>query len=228
MTRSLTSKSVLAIATAAASFALPAAAQVLDNFDAPTPGWLRTATGAPGSAASLVRVCEAGLPVPGGARDVTHNVYNNPLGSVSAVAVGEGRLSVAQGTGLMAETIVSYGAFTRVGCDDTVGGPRLRLNLSAVRSLRLTFSGAEDNMNVNVVYYTSAPLDPRAPLYYATVSRNVAPGAPGAPLEFKLPVGENTAFNWKQVDGVVVLINRSGPIPHTSYTLDQLSFGVEP
>lgn len=225
MTRRLTSKTLLA---AAAFIALPAAAQVLDNFDAPVPGWARTASGAPGSAASLVRMCEAGLPVPGGARDITHNVYGNPLGSVSAVAVGEGRLSVAQGTGTIAETIVAYGAFTRVGCDDTVGGPRLRLNLGATRSLRLTFSGVEDAMNINVVYYTSAPLDPRAPLYYSTVSLNIAPSSPGALLDFKLPVGRDPAFNWRQVDGVVLLINRAGPTPHTSYTLDQLSFGTEP
>lgn len=228
MTLSTMFRAPLAAALGAAALALPAAAQVLDGFDAPTPGWARTATGAPGSAGALLRVCEAGLPVPGGARDITHNVYANPLASVSAVALGEGRLSVAQGTGLVAETIVAYGAFTRVGCDDTVGGPRLRLNLGSTRSLRLTFSGAEDAMNVVVVYYTSAPLDPRTPLYYSTVAVNIAPATPGAPLQFKLPVGTDPAFNWRQVDGVVLLINRAGPTPHTSYTLDQLSFGTEP
>ena len=52
----------------------------------------------------------------------------------------------------------------------------------------------------------------------------MAPGVSGGPLSVTLAVGDDASFNWQQVDGVVVLINRSGPTPGTSYTLDTLSF----
>jgi hypothetical protein len=209
----------LALANPAAA-ALP----LLDDFSAPASGWTRTASGAPGSPGAVVRVCEAGLPVPGGARDVYHSIYGNPLASISALAAGEGRLSVAQGTGTTAETLVMYGAFTRVDCNLRVGGPRFALDLSAWKSLRLVFSGAEDALNLNVTYYTAAPLNPAAPVYYATNGINIAPAASGAALEAALAVNNDPAFNWKQVDGIVVIINRSGPHPHTSYTLQRLYF----
>jgi hypothetical protein len=203
-------------------------ALVLDEFGAPNPGWARTASGAPDLPAATFKVCEAGLPVPGGVRDVYHRAYGNPLNSVTAVGVGEGRLSVGQGTGLTAETLVMYGAFTRVDCNPVVGGPRLGLDLSKYRSLRLVFSGAEDGLNLNVTYYTANPLDPAAPLYYSGGGINIAPNASGGALEARLPAGTDPNFNWRQVDGIVIIINRSGPTPHTSYTLDRVVFSTQP
>lgn len=207
------------------AFAGAATAQsLLDDFSAPWGGWTRAASGSLGSPSAVVRVCEAGLPVPGGARDVYHGIYGNPLGSVSAIGAGGGRLSVAQGTGLMAETLIMYGAFSRVGCDPVVGGPLLALDLSTWKTLRLTFSGAEDVLNLNVTFYTSAPLNPAAPVYYSNNGVNIAPPSSGAPLEAALQVSNDPTFNWKRVDGIVVIINRSGPTPHTSYTLKRLHF----
>lgn len=210
-----------ALASGGIAAAAPASALVLDDFSAPAPSFTRVVQGPAGSSTT---VNESGLPVPGGARDTTLHVYGNPLNSASAVSVGEGRLSVAQGTKAVAEAIVAYGAFTRVGGDPTVGGPRFGLDMSAFKKLRFEFSGAEDGLNVNVTYYTSAPLDPSAPLYYTTSGINVAVPMPGMPVTFTLPANNNPAFNWKKVDGIVVLINRSGPTPHTSYTLDRLVF----
>jgi hypothetical protein len=202
---------------AAMSASSPIHAQVLDNFDAPIASTSRVVQNT-----ASTTVYESALPVLGGARDTTLNVYGNPLNSTSVVTLGGGRLSVAQGTKATAETIVAYGAFTRVGGNQTVGGPLLGLDLSTQRTLRFDFSGAEDVLNVNVTYYTSAPITPN--VYYAGGGINIAPSASGAPLSFTLPVSNDPSFNWKKVDGVVVLINRSGPTPHTSYTLDRLSF----
>lgn len=213
---------IVCLAAAAASNA--ASALVLDTFAVPVPLTTRVVTGAPGSATATVTLNETGVAVPGGARDTTLNMYGNPLGSIAALAVGGGRISTTQGTGVTAETIVAYGAFTRVGGNPMIGGPFLGLDLSSYKSLTLDFSGAEDGMNVVAVFFTSAPLNPAAPLFYATVGLNVAPATSGAPISVKLPVVNDPAFNWRRVDGVVVLINRSGPTPATSYTLDKLSF----
>jgi hypothetical protein len=214
----------VAAAVAAVALSSPAAAQLLlDDFSAPAGGWARAASGAPGSPGATVYVCEAGLQVPGGARDTYHAIYGNPLASVAAVGIGDGRMSVAQGAGLTAETLLLYGAFSRVGCDPRVGGPGMALDLSAYKSLRLFFTGAEDGLNLNVTYYTSAPLNPAAPLYYASNGINIGPASSGAALEAALQVGNNPAFNWRRVDGIVIIINRSGPTPATAYTLGKVT-----
>ncbi len=221
---------LVALSSAIGSLCLAGSAHalVLDEFAAPNPGWARTASGAPDLPPATLRVCEAGLPVLGGVRDVYHRAYGNPLNSVTAVGVGEGRLSVAQGTGLTAETLVMYGAFTRVDCNPVVGGPRLALDLSKYRSLRLVFSGAEHGLNLNVTYYTANPLNPAVPLYYSGGGINIAPSTSGGALEAHLPAGTDPNFNWRQVDGIVIIINRSGPTPHTSYTLDRILFSTLP
>lgn len=211
----------LLIAGAAAILAAaPAHAQVLDDFDYDAP--LASTSRVVQSTASTT-INESDLPVLGGVRDTTLHVYGNPLNSAAVVTLGRGRLSVAQGTNAVAETIIAYGAFTRVGGDPNVGGPLLGLDLSTQKALRFDFSGAEDGLNVNVVYYTSAPTSPSW-IYYTSSGINIAPPTSGGPLSFTLPVSDDPSFNWRQVDGIVVLINRAGPTPHTSYTLDRLTF----
>ena len=194
---------------------------VLDSFDLPKDSRSAATTAERPAAAARVTIQDT-VTVPGGLRDTRLEAYTNPLGSIAAVAVGNGKLSVAQGVGAMAETIIAYGAFTRPS--PSVGGPHLGLDLSAYKELKFTFAGVEDNLNVGVTYYTSAPLDPSSPQYYASSGVNVAPTASGDPLSFVLPLPKAPNFNWGQVDGVVVIINRSGPTPHTAYTLDQLTF----
>jgi len=217
-------KTAALLALLCATWVAHAATLVLDTFDAPAPARSGVAYGAPGSASALVDLVDFTATVPGGVRESVLNVYGNPLDSISALSVGDGRLSVAQGTGAIAETIVSYGAFTRPTGDPMVGGPLLGLDLSVYGGLQFDFSGAEDVLNVNVTYYTSAPLDPLHPLYYSGAGVNVAPASSGAPLSFTLAFANDPTFNWTQVDGVVVLINRAGPTPSTSYTLGTLTF----
>ncbi|QOJ20836.1 MAG: PEP-CTERM sorting domain-containing protein [Gammaproteobacteria bacterium] len=202
------------------------ASLLLDSFDAPAPRESIVVTVAgdfdtPGVAGEIQTSTPA---VPGGVREAFLHVYNNPLSSASVLQVGEGNLSVAQGTGAMAETLITYGAFTRPTGDPHVGGPLLGLDLSGYNALKFDFSGVEDWLNVNVVFYTAVPLNPLTPLFYSQSGINIVPAVPGGPLSFTLGVSNNADFNWHQVDGVVVEINRSGPIPSTSYTLDRLSF----
>jgi hypothetical protein len=202
------------------------ASLLLDSFDAPAPREFTVITTAgdfdtPGATGEI----QTSTPtVPGGIRETFLHVYSNPLNSASILQVGGGNLSVAQGTGAMAETLITYGSFTRPTGDPSVGGPLLGLDLSGFNALKFDFSGVEDWLNVVVVFHTTAPLDPLTPLFYSQSAVNIAPAVPGGPLSFTLGVSNNAAFNWDQVDGVVVEINRSGPIPSTSYTLDQLSF----
>lgn len=150
-------------------------------------------------------------------RRVRLGVKHNPLGSVSAVSVGDGVLTVAQGVKAMCETVINYGA--------SAGGPsaRLGLDLSQHNGIRFRFTGAEDTMNLNVVYYTSNPVDPDSPRYYAGSGINIAPSNAGDEVEVDLefPAPE-TPFNWQSVDGVTVLINRANSVTQTSYTLDSL------
>lgn len=194
---------------------------VVDKFDQPATPTNRVAYGALTSTTHTVSFNNLTNSVPGGIRGTTFNVYQDILKSISSVSVGRGTLSAAQGTGAMAETIINYGAFTRPQPD--VGDPLLNLDLSAYNGMKFSFSGVEDALNVNVVYYTSAPLNPDAPLYYATSGVNIAPPSSGQPLTFVLNFSDVAGFNWAHVDGIAVIINRAGPIPHTSYTLDTLT-----
>lgn len=221
---SQTLRGLVALLLGAAAFVAQAATLLLDDFSAPAPAQVAVATGAPGSAGATALLRDFTSTVPGGVRDSWLNVYGNPLNSASVLQVGDGALSVAQGTGATAETLVSYGAFTRPTGDPLVAGPLLGLDLSAYGGMRFDFAGAEDVLNVNVTYYTSAPLNLTTPLYYSTSGINVAPTSSGAPLSFTLDFSAAPGFNWTQVDGLVVLINRAGPTPSTSYTLDTLSF----
>ena len=205
----------------------PAAADpllTLDAFDGPTAPGSAVVIGPPvtSSDSAAVRDFEPG--VIGGVRESWLHVYDNEKSSASVLSVGAGRLSTAQGAGAIAETIISYGAFTRPTGDPSVGGPLLNLDLSGFGGLKFDFSAVEHGLNVNVTYYTSEPLDPAAPLYYSGSGINVAPTAPGEPLSFVLPFADRDGFNWKRVDGVIVIINRAGPTPSTSYTLDNLAF----
>lgn len=206
-----------------APVALADAVLLLDGFASPAEPRSVVVIGPPVTSQDNALLRDFVPSIPGGVRETWLHVYGNPLGSASVAAAGGGRLSVAQGTGATAETLVSYGAFTRPN-GPNVGGPLLGLDLSNFDGLQLDFLGSETGLNINVTYYTSAPLDPAAPLYYAGSGINVAPSAPGAALSVKLEFASRAEFNWKQVDGIVVLINRSGPTPSTSYTLQRLAF----
>jgi hypothetical protein len=189
---------------------------VLDTFDSPN---VRSSRVIQGKRDATATMYEANLPVRAGVRDTGMRILENPLNSLAAVTVGGGNLSVAQGTRVKAETIIAYGSAAR---NPQQGGPSLGLNLSNYRNLQFDFSGVEGDLNINVVYHTSAPFSPTG--YYSTAKINVAPSSKDAPLKLKLPMNNDPNFNWQRVDGITVLINRSGGAVSTSYTLDTLTF----
>lgn len=165
-------------------------------------------------------------PVDGGVRDVYHHVYANPLDSVSALAVGNGILSSSDGVGVTSEVVVSWGAFTRPGGDPLQAGPRLALDWRGHDAFAIDFQAATKPLNLVVTLYTAAPLDLASalPSYYTTVGVNVAPPAGGGPLSVLLPFAASPGFNFAQVDGVALLINRAvGNVTQNAYNLDRLA-----
>jgi hypothetical protein len=198
----------------------------LDDFLAPATPWTRTATGAGDTAPSLVAVCDAGLglAVPGGARNTYHWINTNPQNSVSAFALGQGRLSVAQGSGAFGRTLIGYGGFTPWECNPTAGR-NLALNLEPYNRLRVAFAGVEDSVTVAVTYFTTAPKNPQNPQFYAVTTLSKS-SVNGGALEVKVPMHDDPGFNWRQVDGIAVQVIGTGTRPR-SYTLSKLEFVFE-
>lgn len=217
------SSHVGALALGAASWLLSnaalAACPVLDDFSYPATPKTAVVWGLRDAPTAIAMLQDVSPTILGGYRDTAIDIYGNPQRGIAALGLGGGVLSVSQAPGVIAETQLSYGAFTRP--TPGVGGPLLGLDLSSCKGLQADFAGAEDALNFVVVYYTSAPLTSSG--YYLVTGLNIAPTTSGAPLSFLVDFG-SASFNWKRVDGVVVLVNRSGPTPHTSYTLDNLAF----
>ncbi len=159
----------------------------------------------------------------GGVRSVYHHVFRNPLPSVSVAVAGNGVLSVSDGVGATSELLASYGAFAG-GADPAWQGPHLNLDARPYDSFELVFKGVQLAMNINVVLYTANPLDPTNPLYYSTVGVNVAPAYPGGPVTVTLPFASAPDFNFGDVDGISLVLNRAiGPLTGNGYTLDSFS-----
>jgi hypothetical protein len=192
-----------------------AATLVVDDFVQPD-GSTTTRVMA-GSGQTLFEQFDPG--VLGGVRNVFFNTYDNPLPSVSAVASGQGMLSMAAGVGARVEVLALYGAFSRVNLDPTLGGPLLGLDLRPYNAFEMVFAGA-NTLNLNVVLYTS---NPQAGQYYSTVGVNSAAAGPDAPLTVTLPFAQDPSFNFAQVDGMALIINRANPAPGNSFTLDRFS-----
>lgn len=161
--------------------------------------------------------------VVGGVREATYNVYTNPQRSPAALSLGRGQAGIAAGIGALGELVITYGAYTRPNRPDE-GGPLLNLDLSKHHAVELVFRGVEDALNLNVELYTSAPLDAKNPVYYTLASLNAAPSAPGEPLVVRLPYNAGDGFNYGRVDGVTVLIDRSGSAKQNAYTLSEVRF----
>jgi hypothetical protein len=215
---------LVGVALAAIALAGPAAAQVLDGFASPQPGWTRAVTGLRGETSAAQRVCDTGVATMGGLRDTMHEILVNPHNSLSAIAVGGGRLAVAQGAGTQSETLIGYGAFTRYECG--AGGKLMAQNLAHAKSLVFSFTGVEDALSLHVVYYTSAPRNPEQPQYYAVTGINgITVPAHGGVFETRVPMNDDPGFNWERVDGIAVIINRSGG-PQNSFTLRKMEFSV--
>lgn len=218
MFRILPRPGLLSLLWAVCAGASQAAPLVIDSFDTPT---------APHTVARTnlkpMFFRDFGTTMVGGVRETTYHVYTNPGQAVAALAVGKGQISVAAGTGVLGEMLASWGAFTRPKGNDE-GGPLLGLDLSHQHRAELSFSGVEYGLNINVVLYTHAPLNPDNPLYYTQAGLNVAPSAPGDPLTVTLAFNPADGFNYAQVDGIVLLVDRSGNATQNSYVLNQVQF----
>lgn len=207
--------------TLGALCSLPTAAMALlvDDFDAPAEARISVLTGV-----GEETLLDFDPSVLGGVRGVYHHNYFNPLGSLSALSVGEGQLGSTVGNGARSEVLVSYGAFTRPTGAPDIGGPLLGLDASGYDHFRWTFSGASTMLNLIVVLYTAAPLDRDDPLYYTTAALNATPSVPGGPLVVDLPMRLSDPFNFAQVDGIVLLVNRSNAQTQVAFNLDRFEF----
>jgi len=209
----------LVASVAPAAQAAQASSLLVDGFDAPTAPVTSVFT-----SVNEELFNQFSPTVLGDVRGVYHHTYTNPQGSVAALAVGNGAISSSSGVGTQTEVLLLYGAFTRPTLEPDVGGPLLGLDSTPYDTFRLDFSGYSSVLNLNVVLYTANPLDPGAPLYYSTVGVNVAPAAPGGPMVVDLPFDTlNPGFNFAQVDGIAVVINRANGATNVSWTLDSFS-----
>ena len=160
----------------------------------------------------------------GGVRTVHHNVFLNPLPSVSVAVAGNGVLSVSDGVGATSEVLALYGAFANGVTPGATSGPHLNLDVRPYDSFELVFRGVQLAMNINVTLYTANPLDPDNPLYYSTMGVNAAPATPGGAITVILPFAATPGFNFGDVDGISLVLNRPiGPLTGNGYTLDSFS-----
>ncbi len=203
---------------ALASTAAHAVSLLVDDFSAPNPASVHVL-----ASVGEQSFVDFDASVLGGVRGVYHHVYTNPLGSVAALAVGNGSVSSSTGVQARTEVLLSYGAFSRPSGDPSIGGPLLGVNGSPYNAFSMDFTGVSTTLNLNVVMYTASPLDPMAPLYYTTVGMNVAPAAPGAPLHVELPFALGVPFNFGQIDGIVLIINRANNATNVAFNLDSFS-----
>ena len=209
---------LLWVASLLAATQAQASTLLVDSFEAPETPITSVFTAEDG-----VQLNQFSPSVLGGVRGVYHHTYTNPLGSVAALAVGNGVMSTSNGVGVQTEVLVLYGAFTRPTLDPDVGGPRLGLDATPYNAFQLDFTGMAKVMNINIVLYTAAPLDPGAPLYYTTVGVNVPPPPPGEGLQVVLPFSGNPNFNFGQVDGIALVIDRANGNTGVAWTLDSFS-----
>jgi hypothetical protein len=164
----------------------------------------------------------------GGVRDTFHHVYTNPSNSVAALAVGDGQVSSSSGVGVRTEVLLLWGAFTRPTGDPSVGGPLLAVDARPYAAFELTFGAASAMLNINIVLYTSQPLDPANPLHYTTVGNNFSPAVPGGPMTVTMPFSGAPNFNFGRVDGVVVEIDRANANTGQAWNLDRFSLATAP
>ncbi len=195
-----------------------AATQLVDGFDDPAVPATSVFTGV-----DETQFNQFAASVLGGVRGIYHHTYTNPLGSVTALSSGQGVLSASSGVGARSEVLALYGGFTRPTLQPDVGGPLLGLDATPFDTFRLAFTGRSSVMNINIVLYTANPLNPGAPLYYSTVGGNVEAPANGGSLVVDMAFADDPAFNFAQVDGIALVIDRANNATGVGWTLDSFS-----
>ena len=211
---------IAAVLGLALSAPLAAAPLLLDDFSDPSTAVMTTITGT-----NSVTFVDYGSML-GGVREIDYNLYSNPSSSSVGLTRGAGSVGINAGPDALGELLLSYGAFTRPSGDPTIPGPLLMQDLTPYNALKLDFTSVNEPLNINVVYYTSAPLASSCPpcLYYSQSGVNIGPDMAGDPLSVVLSFDPTPLFDYGQVDGVIVLIDRSGDSRGNAYTLDNMEF----
>jgi hypothetical protein len=159
--------------------------------------------------------------VSGGTRETTLTCSEELQEGQAVLREGAGSLSLDKGA-LYTNVTLAYGGFTRP-VDPNVGGPLLGMDLTPYTDLQLDFARLDEPLTVNITYYTSNPLDPEQPRYYSAAGHVVTPSQRGAALTVQVPLWEDAAFNWKQVDGVYIQLTNT-PSEPSSFSLRSLAF----
>ncbi len=206
-----------------AAWSASATTLLVDDFSSPVAPVVGTVSGAPASPGAIWQHFDTGSSILGGERVSYLDVTASSTGGSASLAVGDGLAHVQQDPGVAVEALFFYGAYTSSFGDLGATAPRWGLDLSSFAALAFDFKSASDPLNLVITLYTTAPLDPLNPIYYATQGINVAAPPPGTPLTAWLAFDHRPEFNWQQVDGMAVLVNRANPVTGASYRLEALS-----
>jgi len=208
--------------------AASASSLLLDDFAAPTPPVNLQApsqqfvTSQPGTYAGVAGQNRAAYYFP--------YYPNTAAGASNTATLGNGALTVAALPGTIGEVELGYGAYGAPASNLTANGPFLNLDLSGYDALHLNFSSLDKPVNLIVSFYTSNPVAGSGPRYYLngeiTLNPAVGGGAVSGDILFK-GADSNVPpalFNFAQIDGLVVLIDRATVPDGNSYQLNNLSF----
>jgi hypothetical protein len=199
---------------------------LLDDFAAPAPAV--SALGSQVAYTTSTPGVYAGQS--GQLRDTTFFLTLDPNQAGAVATVGGGSASVVDGAGAAGVFYIAYGAWaSELGTPQSQGAP-LNLDLTAYHDFIATFPQVAVGLNLNVVFYTSQPLNVPGAVYYASAGANLAPAAPGGSLVADLGfnnAGDST-FNYQHVDGIFFEIEGGGQFPDNSYSLTNLTIAAAP
>jgi len=211
-----------------AAQAASASTLLLDDFAAPVPAISMVApsqnfvTSQAGSYAGVAGQFRAAYYFP----------YASSTGAApgGTAQIGQGTVTVAAAPASIGELELGYGAYGAPPSDLAANGTNLNLDLSAYNDLQLRFASLAQPVNVIVGFYTSKPVAGSGPLYYLDAQIQLNPAADRGPVSgdvlFKGADSSTppSLFNFSQVDGMVVIVDRASAIYGNSYSLTSLSF----
>ena len=151
-------------------------------------------------------------------------------GAGSTATIGNGAVKVAATAGTIGELELGYGAYGAPASDLKANGPFLNLDLSGYDDLRLSFASLAKPIGLIIGFYTSNPVPGSGPRYYLNgqITLNPSPdgGAVSGDILFKGADATSppALFNFSQVDGMVLIIDRGVASAGNSYNLTGLSF----
>jgi PEP-CTERM motif len=198
MSRVLAGALISAAILAASAPSASAASLLIDDFA--NPGAPNTYSAA--GVATIADTTEAGPPV----RSVFADSYINPLDGVTTLTTGGGEVTLSSPMGARAEVLLGYGAFA---------GVSESIDTTPYNDIRLDFARATDALNLNVVFYSSTGPS----IFYLLSGRNVSPAPGNAPFTTYIPISSLAGFDRTNVDGIVLVVDRSGDSFGASWAL---------